>query len=266
MITSAGLACAARCIPGSATLPCSLHRRGAAAAAAAADPFSTPALTPHPLLPAQIQKAGVSDLLDQIFMALVDDEARTFTYVEMAYFTRWYHELNNKKRGEVKSLVENGQLSFANGGWCMHDEAAAHYVGMVDQTALGHKFLWDEFQFAPTTGWQLDPFGHSSTQASLLSAEAGFDALFFGRIDHEDMDQRRATSQCEGVWRSSPSLGKDAEVFWGLTGSYDGNYQPPDKFDFENCVVNSDDPFADDPRLNDYNVPQRVEEFVAGVR
>jgi len=33
--------------------------------------------------------------------------------------------------------------------------------------------------------WQIDPFGHSSTQASLLSWASGFDALFFGRIDYQ---------------------------------------------------------------------------------
>jgi alpha-mannosidase len=34
-------------------------------------------------------------------------------------------------------------------------------------------------------GWQIDPFGHSSTQASLMSTLVGFDALFFGRSDYQ---------------------------------------------------------------------------------
>ena len=68
----------------------------------------------------------------------------------------------------------------------MHDEASTHYVAMVDQTTLGHQFLAKEFDgFCPRVGWQIDPFGHSSTQASLLSWGAGFDALFFGRIDYQ---------------------------------------------------------------------------------
>ena len=62
----------------------------------------------------------------------------------------------------------------------MHDEAATHYVDMVDQTTLGHRLLLEQFGTIPTIGWQLDPFGHSATQAALLSAEAGFDGLFFG--------------------------------------------------------------------------------------
>jgi alpha-mannosidase len=56
---------------------------------------------------------------------------------------------------------------------------------MVDQTTLGHRFLLDEFGpvgGVPRVAWQLDPFGHSATQAALLSFEAGMDGLFFGRI------------------------------------------------------------------------------------
>ena len=45
----------------------------------------------------------------------------------------------------------------------MHDEASCHYLSMIDQTALGHKFLLHEFGVVPRIGWQIDPFGHSST-------------------------------------------------------------------------------------------------------
>jgi hypothetical protein len=44
-----------------------------------------------------------------------------------------------------------------------------------------------EFQYKPTIGWQIDPFGHAQTQAGLMSAEAGFKGLFFGRIDYQDL-------------------------------------------------------------------------------
>jgi hypothetical protein len=67
----------------------------------------------------------------------------------------------------------------------------------------------------------------------LLSWGAGFDALFFGRIDYQDREIRQATQECEGVWRASPSLGDEAQVFWGLTGSYGGNYGPPSGFNFD---------------------------------
>lgn len=53
----------------------------------------------------------------------------------------------------------------------MHDEAAVHYIDMIDQTTLGHKYIKEEFGQIPRIGWQIDPFGHSAVQAYLLGAE-----------------------------------------------------------------------------------------------
>jgi alpha-mannosidase len=119
-------------------------------------------------------------------------------------------------------------------------------MGMMDQSTTGHLFLKETLGIVPRTAWQLDPFGHSQTQASLMTARAGFDALYFGRIDYQDMALRKQTQDCEGLWDTTP-LGdggsgsrettvttiadreKEKEaIFWGLTGSYRGNYGPPD--------------------------------------
>lgn len=56
----------------------------------------------------------------------------------------------------------------------MHDEAATHYVDMIDQTTLGHRYIMDQFGKVPRIGWQIDPFGHSAVQAYLLGAEVRF--------------------------------------------------------------------------------------------
>lgn len=53
----------------------------------------------------------------------------------------------------------------------MHDEAVTHYIDMIDQTMLGHRFLKEVFGVTPRIGWQIDPFGHSAVQAYLLGAE-----------------------------------------------------------------------------------------------
>ena len=82
----------------------------------------------------------------------------------------------------------------------MHDEAATHYIDMIDQTTLGHRLLKEEFDYIPRVGWQLDPFGHSATQAALLSAEVGFDALFFGRLDYQDRELRLKEKRAEWIW------------------------------------------------------------------
>ena len=163
----------------------------------------------------------VSCILDSVINALKDDPKRKFTYVEMSFFSMWWENQSSETKSQVRKLVDRNQLSFANGGWCMHDEATTHYQGMIDQTTLGHDFLKRELNYTPRVTWQIDPFGHSATQASLLGSEAGFDAIYFGRIDYQDLMQRQETRNCEGIWDSSPNL-NGTEIFWGLTGSYDG--------------------------------------------
>ncbi len=160
----------------------------------------------------------------------------------------------------MRKLIKNKQLSFANGGWCMHDEATTHYIGMIDQTTLGHQFLKRELDYVPRVAWQLDPFGHSSTQASLLGSEAGFDAIFFGRIDYQDLQSRHDTKNCEGIWKASENL-NDTSIFWGLTGSYMGNYGAPRGFCFD--VLCDDDPLVG---LNSDQLYNRVFEFMNDVK
>jgi hypothetical protein len=155
--------------------------------------------------------------------------ARTFVYVEMKFFSMWWKEQTEATKAAVRFLVANRQFQFANGGWCMHDEASTHFMGMLDQTTLGHQFLLRELGYVPRVGWQLDPFGHSATQANLFTAKVGFDALYFGRIDLQDRLLRLATQECEGLWHTN----LNDTIFWGLTGSYSGGYTEYPGFCFD---------------------------------
>ncbi|KAL2939592.1 hypothetical protein RDABS01_033750 [Bienertia sinuspersici] len=180
-----------------------------------------------------------------------------------AFFERWWREQSEAIKDIVKDLVKSGQLEFINGGMVMHDEAVTHYIDMIDQTTLGHRFLKKEFGVTPRIGWQIDPFGHSAVQAYLLGAEVGFDSLYFARIDYQDREKRMDEKTLEVVWQGSKSLGATAQasVMPIFTGAFwQGNYEPPDGFHFE---VGDKDPIVqDDPMLFDYNVQDRVNAFV----
>ncbi|XWS51498.1 hypothetical protein CRYUN_Cryun12cG0181500 [Craigia yunnanensis] len=205
-----------------------------------------------------IQGACVQNVLDSIVPALLADKNRKFIYVEQAFFQRWWRDQSEIVQETVKQLINSGQLELINGGMCMHDEAAPHYIDMIDQTTLGHRFIKQEFNVTPRIGWQIDPFGHSAVQAYLLSAEVGFDSLFFGRIDYQDRAKRKDEKSLEVVWRGSKSLGSSAQIF---AGAFPENYEPPSNFYYE---VNDDSPIVqDNMELFDYNVPERVNEFVA---
>jgi alpha-mannosidase len=206
-------------------------------------------------------RGAVNQILSSAVQALTENEARTFTYAEVKFFSMWWHEQNDAIKDTVRYLIANRQWTFVNGGWCMHDEAASHFVGMTDQTTLGHQFLLRELGVRPVTAWQLDPFGHSATQASLLTYAAGMDALYFGRIDYQDLQRRKETRECEGFWNVGGDSSLNATtVFWGLTGSYGGNYGPPAGFCFD--VLCNDEPLVG---ANSTRLLQRVTDFVRAV-
>ncbi|KAG5526953.1 hypothetical protein RHGRI_028029 [Rhododendron griersonianum] len=205
-----------------------------------------------------IRGACVQNVLDSVISSLLDDKNRKFIYVEMAFFQRWWRQQSEVLKIKVKELISSGQLEFINGGMSMHDEATPHYIDLIDQTTLGHQFIINEFGQRPRVGWQIDPFGHSAVQAYLLGAELGFDSLFFARIDYQDRAKRRAEKTLEVVWQGSKSLGSSSQIF---TGIFPRHYDPPDGFTFE--INDVSPPIQDDVLLFDYNIKERVDDFVA---
>ena len=115
-----------------------------------------------------ITTVGVQYILDSVIPQLVMDPTKRFIYVEIAFFWRWWRQQNDQMKDVVKRLVQNGQLEFINGGWCMNDEAATHYNAIIDQMTWGFKRLNDTFGECarPRVAWQIDPFGHSKEQVS----------------------------------------------------------------------------------------------------
>lgn len=205
-----------------------------------------------------ITTVGVQYILDTVIPELLMDPSKRFIYVEIAFFWRWWQEQDDRMRHLVKQLVQNGQLEFINGGWCMNDEASTHYNAIIDQMTWGFKRLNDTFGECsrPRIAWQIDPFGHSKEQASLF-AEMGMDALFFGRLDYADKDKRLKEKSMEMMWQASDSLGKSS---WLFTGALFNGYGPPDGFCFDDLC--GDEPIMDDPRLHDYNKEQKVKDFI----
>lgn len=93
----------------------------------------------------------------------------------------------------------------------------------------------------------------------MSSAISGYNAVFFGREDHQLAQQQKANHSVEVVWAPSPTLGMSAAT---LAGWIDG-YGAPGGFDM--AEWSSDAPVMDDATLEDYNVGQIVDNFVSAV-
>ncbi|KAL2764393.1 lysosomal alpha-mannosidase isoform 2 precursor [Daubentonia madagascariensis] len=205
------------------------------------------------------QHASVQYILDSVISALLADPTRRFIYVEIAFFSRWWHQQTNATQEVVRDLVRQGRLEFANGGWVMNDEATTHYGAIVDQMTLGLRFLEDTFgsDGRPRVAWHIDPFGHSREQASLFS-QMGFDGFFLGRVDYQDKWEREEMLEMEQVWRGSASLKPPtADLF---TGVLPNNYDPPKSLCWD--VLCADEPVVDDPQSPEYNAKELVNYFL----
>ena len=84
-----------------------------------------------------IQLGAVQYTLDSVVSELQKSPDRRFIYVETGFFWRWWTNQDEETKEIVRTLVNNGQLEFINGGWCMNDEATAHYNEIIDQMTLG---------------------------------------------------------------------------------------------------------------------------------
>lgn len=69
---------------------------------------------------------------------------------------------------------------------------------------------------------------------------------------------RQQTKTTEYFWQPSPSLGENGATLGGILGFY---YYPAPGFNFS--PDSDDDPVCDDPTLEEYNVQDRVNDFVA---
>ena len=127
--------------------------------------------------------------LNSIIDALLDNPERKFSEVEMKFFSMWWDKQTPEKQEQTRGLVKSGQLEIINGGWSMHDEACPIYEDMINNMMYGQDFVLKEFGVKPRIGWQIDPFGHSNTNARLFY-EMGFDAMFFGRMDEAERNKR----------------------------------------------------------------------------
>eukprot|EP00743_Colponemidia_sp_Colp-15_P004427 GILK01004773.1.p1 GENE.GILK01004773.1~~GILK01004773.1.p1 ORF type:complete len:997 (+),score=226.35 GILK01004773.1:428-2992(+) len=113
----------------------------------------------------------------------------------------------------------------------------------------GHQFLLKELGVKPRIGWHIDPFGHSSTQASFF-AQMGFDAFIINRLDYEDKEKRLADKTMQFIWQGSNSRSSTDDIF---SHALLEHYSAPHGFCF--------DVSCDDPVLTPANVAERARAF-----
>ncbi|KAJ8939539.1 hypothetical protein NQ314_011106 [Rhamnusium bicolor] len=200
----------------------------------------------------------VQYIISSVVDNLLRNSDRRFIQVETAYFYMWWNLQDDHVKADVRKLISEGRLEIVNGAWSMNDEAAVHYQSTIDQYTVGLRFIEDILGKCarPRVGWQIDPFGHSREQASLLT-QFGMDGVFFARIDYRDKDSRRMRKSLDMLWTGSANLGSDSNIF---TSTLYNHYSAPTGFCFD--VECNDVPIITDKNSSEYNVDKRVDAFL----
>jgi hypothetical protein len=155
---------------------------------------------------------NVEAILTSVTQALLKNPNRTFTQVEIVYFSRWWAAQTNATQASVRQLVAEQRLDFSLGGWVMGDEGTTLEASDIDQMTEGMLWLRRELGYTPTAGWHIDPFGHAQTTPSML-ARMGLSAFGLNRLDWRKKFELMNARELEFVWRSDRSLGVEADMF-----------------------------------------------------
>ncbi|XP_040480860.1 epididymis-specific alpha-mannosidase [Ursus maritimus] len=165
-------------------------------------------------------RAYAANVYTSVVEELTLRKHRRFIAVEQEYFRLWWDGIaSDRQKRQVHHLLATRRLEFVIGGQVMHDEAVTHFDDQILQLTEGHGFLYETFGIRPRFSWQVDPFGASATTPTLF-ALAGFHAHIISRIDYDLKDSMQKTRGLQFVWRGSPSLSAEQEIFTHVLDQY----------------------------------------------
>jgi alpha-mannosidase II len=142
-----------------------------------------------------------------------------FIYAEMSFFSLWWSQIDARMRERVRKLLSENRLEIVTGGWVMTDEATAHYFAMLDQLIEGNQWLVNEVGVTPTSGWAIDPFGHSPTMAYLLG-QTGIKNMLIQRVHYSVKKYLAERQQLEFAWRQNWDRSGRTDMFCHLMPFY----------------------------------------------
>ncbi|KAM5271302.1 epididymis-specific alpha-mannosidase [Ctenodactylus gundi] len=177
-------------------------------------------------------RAYAANVYSSVVAELVRGRQRRFIAVEQEYFRLWWDRVaSEQQKRQVRQLLDQGRLEFVLGGQVMHDEAVTHLDDQILQLTEGHGFLYETFGIRPQFSWHVDPFGASATTPTLF-ALAGFNAHLISRIDYNLKDAMQEAQGLQFVWRGSPSLSEEQQIFTHVMDQF--SYCTPSHIPFSN--------------------------------
>ncbi|XP_070706732.1 alpha-mannosidase 2 [Pempheris klunzingeri] len=141
-------------------------------------------------------------ILNNMLLKLTEDSRMKMIWAEISYFSKWWNDCDDQKREMIRRLVGAGQLELVTGGWVMADEANSHYFALLDQLIEGHQWMQRHLGVKPSSGWAVDPFGHSPSMTYLLRG-AGLHNMVIQRVHYAVKKHFARQQTLEFLWRQS---------------------------------------------------------------
>ncbi|KAK5578373.1 hypothetical protein RB653_008043 [Dictyostelium firmibasis] len=155
---------------------------------------------------------------------------RKFVWSEIGFLEQWWDDMPIEIKNDFTKHVKNDRIEFVNGGWVMNDEACASLESVIRHLSNGHKFIREKFGKQPESGWQIDPFGHSSLTPT-LQAQFGYKHIVLNRIHYELKKKFRDEKNLQFKWRGSPDgVGPKSDI---LAHVFDDFYTSPPHMSFD---------------------------------
>ena len=117
---------------------------------------------------------------------LREGEEFVFTKGE-AHIYRWIEELEPALFSEIEHYVKEGRWIIVNGWWIQPDCNVPNGESVIRQALYGKGYFMEKFGIEPTTGYNVDSFGHPGTFPMLLK-HSGFTSYTFMRPGPHEMD------------------------------------------------------------------------------
>ncbi len=117
---------------------------------------------------------------------LREGEGFVFTKGE-AHIYRWIEELEPALFAEIQRYVREQRWIIVNGWWIQPDCNVPNGESVIRQALYGKGYFMDKFGIEPSTGYNVDSFGHPATFPMLLR-HTGFTSYTFMRPGPHEMD------------------------------------------------------------------------------
>ncbi|KRF82741.1 alpha-mannosidase 2 isoform X2 [Drosophila virilis] len=163
--------------------------------------------------------ADTKHILSNALRHLTENPDMKFIWAEISYFSRFFEDLGEKKKQQMKMIVKKGQLEFVTGGWVMPDEANSHWRNVLLQLTEGQSWLNKHLNVTPTASWAIDPFGHSPTLPYILQ-RSGIRNLLIQRTHYSVKKELAQQRQLEFYWRQTWETRENTALFTHMMPFY----------------------------------------------